>query len=441
MTKKQGSVPHEAYEIASGGVKKAPPSKRRAASRAMDQAYPSSEKILAMPNSANPLTAVNQVREGSLEVANIPWLLPVNRRKLARDYASFRENRLDRYNQEEMRQYKEKLIEAASDPEAKREVAAYREFELVSDVMAIPWTLGTFQAVNLSAEDLPLLTFPRSRNLQRFNVRSVGIDGGTFRDQWRTTKSIEQILMEMVSTDRVEYTLNDLQQGNVNESDRINAELQYDMEMHIDGLGKTNIDAAKVESGLRDSLSIHPSIDPLNIPDKNYLDLNGVDTAGKLSIGKLKTILEHVSKFGAAGGADEAISIQTIMMSPQNIRDPWDFIDLVSGFTGGEAVEPSQTVTPGVRESIFNTGMMTSAWGHTFSWTPNAQLSVGKMYILTSQPLGWYFTKTDFDKVIEWNESNSPDHADNNMGEIVWKKALRFFVPDLWRYRIVIVDL
>lgn len=403
--------------------------------------FPGNGRITAMPYGLNATSAVETIREGEGSFSSIPWMLPQNRRKLSRDYASFRENRFDPSNPEDMARYRDVLKKSASDENLSKEVAAYRTFVIQNDVLATPWALSAFQSINLSAGDLPLIERPRSRNLQRFTVRSVGIDGGALRDQWRTTKSAETLELELLTTDRVEYPIMDIQQGDIGASQDVDRELRYDLEMKLDTLAKANIDAAKVVSGLRDVLSIHPNVDVNNIPDTNYLNLNGVDTAGELSIGKLKTILDHVSQFGAAGGADEGISISTIMLSPQNLRDPWDFIDLVSGFSGGDAVEPKDTVPTPVRENIFQTGMITNAWGHTFSWMPNAQLSKGKMYVMTSKPLGWFFGKSELDRTLEWNATNSPDHAENNVGEILHQKAVRFYVPDVWQHRIVIVDL
>lgn len=419
----------------------------RAALEEADFVFPTPKdgKIKARACLHNPRAFVEQVRLGDAEIADIPWMLPSNIRTLSGEYADYRENRFDRRSPADLKKYRELLTKAGNatqqDMTPHSEMAEYRKFELTCDVLTTPWTMAAFQIVNLNADELPLIERPQSFNLNAFTVRSIGVDGGASRDQWRTTKSAETYEMNLLSTDRVEYALMDLQQGDVSQADAVDKRLRFEMEMKLDALGKTNIDAAKVTSGLRDTLNIHSMIDTANIPDTNYLDLSGVDTAGELSITKLKRILLHVSKFGAAGGADVPISINTVMMSPQNIEDPWNFIDLVSDFDDADRVKPLQTVPTPVREQIFNTGMITSAWGHQFSWTPNAQLAKGKMYILTSEPLGWAFTKPEFDKMLTWDERNSPDHAANNMGEMLWRKAIRFLVPDLWRYRIVIVDL
>jgi hypothetical protein len=63
------------------------------------------------------------------------------------------------------------------------------------------------------------------------------------------------------------------------------------------------------------------------------------------------------------------------------------------------------------------------------------------MYITTTEPLGWVFTKPEFDRMLVWDESNSPDHAERRMGEVMYQKTVKFVMPDEWRYRVVKVKL
>lgn len=397
--------------------------------------------IVAKPRKMLPAQQIRNIKAGRGSFDDLDWMLPANIETQKREYANFVENRYNRRDQGDLQKYRD-LIVAASDPtniKAQRELAEYRKFEITSDVMAVPWAMSAFQSVPLKPNELPMIERPQSKNFNSFNVTSIGVDGGRYNAQWRTTKEVETMEMGLMSTDRVEYSIMDLQQGDISQVDAINQRLLYDLEMKMDVLAKANIDAAKVVSGLQATMNIHPSVVLDNIPDTNYLDLDATDT-GKLTIAKFKTILALVSKFGSAGGADVPITMRSVMISPQNLPDPWDFVSLVSGFSGGDAVEPKNTVPDSVRNSIFSTGMFTSAWGYNFNWVPNSQLAKGKMYIITDQPLGWVFTKPAFDKMLKWDETNSPDHAERNMGELLYQKAIRFVVPDEWRYRVIIVD-
>lgn len=410
---------------------------------------PGSPNLVISPpkNKRADLQAMAALREGGdLDVADLAFINPASHRELASRRKELLENRYDRYNPEQLAMYRQLLRDAgASDREdwgKMKELADYRMFEINYDVMASPWALAAFQMINLATDELPLITFPRSRNLQRFDVYSVSIDGESERQQWRSEKDIEQIEMEMLSTDKVRYRLVDLQQGYVNVADQINTELQYDMDMHIDGMALAQLDANAVTEGLRADLNLHPNIKSANVPDKNYLDLSGSD-AGVLTVAKLRTIIAHIAQFGSIGGVTEQFSISNIQVSPQNISDPWEFVSLVSGYNSSDANvdNPKNTVPEGVREQIYSSGMFTNAWGHNFSWTPNPTLAKGDMYVFTNRPVGWMFAKPELDSVLTWDERVSPDFAERNYGEMMFRKALKFYVPSLWRQRFLKIKL
>lgn len=391
----------------------------------------------------DPNIAVQRARRGD-DCANIPWMSPCNTDTVNGMVKMRLESGFDMSSLEEKQEYARRLIATGQDSKAREEMASYRSFVITNDVMASPFALGAFQLVNLNPDELPMIERPRSRNMQRFTVRSQGIDGGSRQEQWMTTKSVQQYELDSIATDRINYPLMDIQQGDINQSEAVNVELKYDMDMKIDALALTNIQATQTASGLRALLNIHPSVDINTIPDANYFDLNALFPGSNdvLTIQKLKFILNQVALLQGAGGPLEGLSIQNIMMSPLNLRDSWDFIDLVSGVgSATEGVAPDQTVTRETREAIFRSGMMTSAWGFNWSWTPNTQIPKGRMYIFMNQPIGWMFTKQSMDRTFVWNETNSPDHAEANMGEVMMRRVLSFLTVDLWKYRIIIIDL
>jgi hypothetical protein len=408
----------------------------------LDERFPGgSDKIVARPS--NPDEAFRRARKGE-DCANIPWMNPANRETINGMIKTRLDKGFDLTKEQDRVEYRKRLQATSSNAQAAEEMAAYRSFVITNDVMASPFALAAFQQIDLSPDELPMIERPRSRNFQRFTIRSQGIDGGSRQQQWQTTKSVSQFELDSIASDRLNYPLMDIQQGDINQSEAINVELKYDMEMKIDSLAKTNLDSTSLDTGMRALLSVHPSVNTSNIPDRNHYDLNAVfpGNAGVLTIQKLKHILNHIALLQSVGGPLDGLTIQTIMLSPQNMRDSWDFMDLVSGV--GSSIEgpaPDQTVTRETRESIFKNGMFTSAWGYNWSWTPNSQLAKGKMYIFMNQPIGWMFTKQSFDKVFQWNESNSPDHAESNMGEIMMRRVLSFLLVDLWAYRVLIIDL
>lgn len=370
------------------------------------------------------------------------WMLPENRRKYQRDIASAIEDRFDRTNPDEMQQLSDLIKQSERNKEIAGELADYRTFEVTSDILATPFALAPFQAINLSANELPQIITPAAR--QYFTVRYMGRDGQSRQDQWRSVRSAQEFEMDMIATDKIEWTLFDIQQGDVNEFAKINEQLRFDLEMKIDGFALDNVLAAKTVSGLRSLMNIHPNVDQNAIPDTNYLDLTDVPTygaAGTWTLPRIKALLNHIAMWGFGLDPAGAISIASMIMSPLNARDSWDYVDLVSGYdstaTFGQN-RPDRTVPTAVREQIFNSGsMIQSAWGYTWQTQYNPQVAKGRAYVFTNLPLGWYFTKSEYDRTIIFD---GPEQQEMNYNQIVMQKVLRFLVPDLWKYRIVIID-
>lgn len=383
------------------------------------------------------------VREGRRQVRDMNLLLPCNVPIVEARRQLFLANRYDRSKPADLEELVKRHKEAANSPEKYQELAAYRIFEMTNDVMPTPFAMSAFQTVNLSANELPMIVTPRSRNLQHFSVYAHSIYGGSRMDQWRSDMSLVPYEMEIFRTDKVQSPIMDLQIGRVGNQDLIQQTLEFDKAMKIDATALAALDAIQVSSGLRALLNFHSSVNQTNVPDKNYLDLQSptYGTPGKLTIEKIKAILKHLVMFGAAY-PDQAMQIRSVHLSPQHLSDCWDFVDLVAGWdTSGAMVDnPASTVTTPVREQIFNTGMMTSAWGYNWSWSPNSQLAPGRMYIFTNQPVGWMFTKTEFDKMIKWDDTNSPKHAEFNLSEIELTWTMKFILPELWKYRVLMVD-
>lgn len=398
---------------------------------------PISHEVASIPTSEDLISKV-------VKPEQLKSILPCNRKYVEKSIASLIEGRFDRDNEEDLEKYRNLLKKAWGESgtnvtdesqKAWRELADYMEFELNYDIPASPWCLGAFQQVNLQDGQLPLFKTPYT-DLERFTVRSMALDGTAEMAQWKNSRSVSSIEMEYVTTPQVEFRDMDLQTGDVNQMDKYKAKLQHSMDMYLDGLAKTNIDASLVVSGLRDMFNVETGLDPTVIPDTNYLDLNGSD-AGVLTIEKIKAILLHVLKFGMLGYADEKFTISNIQVSPHNAFDHWNFTDLVSDVTNAD---PTTVVPTPVREAIFQTGAFVNAWGNQFTMTPNAQLTQGRLFVFSTQPLGWAFYKPGMDKFYMWDGRTVPALAMKNRGLMQMTKAVKIYVPDLWRSRITIVD-
>lgn len=399
------------------------------------------------------MRSARQAAQPTIDTSNWLWMLEHNRRHAQQDYELAHAGRFHwRTNPADYKELAQLMQQSMQDQSLQVELAQYRNFEITSDIQAIPFALGAFQQINLSADELPQMITPRTR--QYFNVRYIGQDGGARQDQWRTARQAVNIEMRLLSTDRVEYPLMDLQQGDVNEFDIINAQLRFDMEMKIETAALDVLNANYSATGIKALLNVHPTINKDNIPDGNYLDLRDVPTYGPLNvftITRLKAILNHMAMWGFGFDPDGPISLSTMIMSPLNARDSWDYIDLVSGWdtegktwgtpdtSGRLSDDPRTTVPTAMREQIWSGGgMLQNAWGYRWSTQYNPRLSKGRLYIFTNQPVGWFFTKTEWDRIIEWRDL--PDFIEQNIGAVLHRRAIQFFMPDLWRYRFLVVD-
>ena len=379
---------------------------------------------------------IASVRRSGGSLSNVPYVLSENASHYDEIMKNRRESAFDLSKAEDRKRYSEVIKASFDDKQKASELAAYRLYTLTNDIMPSKFAMAAFLSVDLSPDELPLIERPRSKNFQRFAVRSVSYDGGHLSDQWQTTKAAEQFELETIGTDKIEYPITDIRTGDVSAVEGVNEAMRYDMDMKVDNLALTNMDAASAASGLQALMSIHPDIDVANIPDLNYLDLNGSD-AGLLTLAKLKTILNHIALLQSAYEY-EGLQLKTVFLSPQNVRDSWDFTSLVAN-TGG--IGPKDLVPEAVRESIFNTGSFMNAFGYRMNWVPNSRIAKGRMYFVFNKPIGWMFTKKSMDRIIRWDETNSPDHAERNQGEVLMKRVLAFVRPDVWAHRIVIVDV
>ncbi len=361
--------------------------------------------------------------------------------------------RRDKEDRESLKALYAKAYEG-NDKQAMQELCAYRQFELEAELLALPFALGLFQEVNLSNDELPMMLYPYAENY--FTVKWLGQNGGAHQAQWKNrTRSIEGLELKQLSTPKVEYSLFDFREGDLNQAQSINDRLRYAMEWKIEGEARAALDANTFTSGLRDAVQLDPHIDPDNIPDSNYLDLSdpSYGTPGVLTLIRLKAILNHMALWQANTSPTGPIQMKSMIMSPQNRRDAWDWVDIVTGFDSsakswhddgnlgpGGQDNPQNVVTAQMKDQIFSTGNhISSAWGFNWENQYNSQLGRGRIYITTNKPVGWYFTKTGMDRTITWD--NEPDNIEKNQGQTMFTKVLNFFMPDLWACNMLIVDL
>lgn len=315
-------------------------------------------------------------------------------------------------------------------------------FNVNKDVLVHNFALNAFfEQVTLQNDEWPILE-TRVRD-GKFRFTTVGQNGGRVKRQTIEGVSHVQPHLEKYSSNWKEFQLMNLQTGDVSEADRVRNELRFEFNHAIDSLAKALLDSSAnfIASGLRAKLNLHPDIQTANIPDKNYLDLNSVGTAGKFDVEKLKQILEYFVMFSDDVELDgEPLALKVMFISTQNRRDFWDMAQLVAGYdTSGTALDDPKDVlnADGVME-IWKTGGLTSAYGETFATIARNNIPKGTVYCASNKPLGYYFTKPGMSgSLVKGGE----EAVMNNMGAIEQHVVHVFAVPEPWIYRYLRVKL
>ena len=403
--------------------------------------------ISAPPSGTKTLQEIASVAPGERKYENCMGLLPGNASRYNELASRMATESFDLSDRSEREAYSN-LLKASCDPrdnvrqKASAELANYRIFRLECDSTATPFASSAYLSVSLNDDEMPLFEIPVSNHLNHFNVSCIGPDGSPKRCQWRTGGDCKLADLDILSSCRVEYSEKDLRTGDINEEANIEARLREDMDFKIEDLAEKNLEGCIMKEGLRDICNLHPKIDASNIPDANYYDLNFLFPGNKckMTVEKLRFILAHFVMFQSIPTRDGACTINSIYMSPHNTTDPWCFTDHKC-CNDGSPSNSNETVPEGVRDQIFASGSFTSMYGFSFPWIPNACIPKGRLYIFTNKPVGWHFTKSCFDRILRQDGTTNFEYALNNMGELVYQRSCSFYSPDLWKHRMLIIDL
>lgn len=317
-----------------------------------------------------------------------------------------------------------------------QEFASAVRYNIAEDVLAHMWTLGFFQLTTLAEAQWPILeTVNRDGTLKCY---TIGEKNGKKAHQFIDRRSHASHLLRRVSSPRVQYQLLDLQVGRVAAVDRVQAETAYELQLKMDAIGKTVLDAGITTggSGLRATLNLHRSIVAANIPDSNYLDLNGTAPAGKWSIEKIKQVLDYFERFAGDVDVDGPLAISSIYMSTTNLRDIWDFTSVVSGFDSNITGEdPKDTISGGAKEQIYQTGKLRNVFGQPINMVTRNTISGGYAYVSSNKPVGFYWRKPSLDT------TQRKEDAEKNEGEMSQTQVYAIALPDAWKYRVLKVKL
>lgn len=335
-----------------------------------------------------------------------------------------------------------KYLEEVANGEHRQEVAGAIVENVNVDVLAHLFALGFFEVVTLGAADFPVIrTTKRQSN---FTIGYLAEDNGAPRRQRVDSLSHRSLNMTQVSTEKYEYPWRNLTTGFHDYAGEAQNELAYELDLKMDQLALDLMKSSKKASGLRATLNLHKSIIATNIPDANYLDLTSsgtYGTTGKWTVKKLQAIFSYINRFSADVEPDGSpLKIKSIYMSSARLEDFWDFVDLVTGFdsslTGPK--DPVATVPTSVREQIWNSGGIVSAFGNQFNLVPRNTLAADEVYISTNKPMGRLYVKPSMD-VVERDQSF--ELHERNLEAMAVRKVVQFDQPSHLTKNYLVVKL
>jgi len=291
------------------------------------------------------------------------------------------------------------------DTEANMEFANYVKLSAVREVLAHLWVLPAFfQVKNCPGDQIVIDETPTVD--QDWNTQYIGDSGQTVEKQLLTSVSHTIVPWRFISSQRVQWPLRDLQLGQVGDMYKPRKDMEYNMRLTNDAEALVLAAALTMSSGLRDTLTLHPSIVTANIPDANHIDFSDTTTyptatygtAGAWTAKKFGQIYDYFQRFASDVEQDGGpLRPKAIFCSSVDMLGLTDFVDLVSCISGTGTQDPAQTVTTPIREEIFRTGNLTNLWGMEVNLVPRNTIGSGTAYIACNKPVGYYLRKPSLD--------------------------------------------
>ncbi len=328
----------------------------------------------------------------------------------------------------------EYLKASMKDPEIRSEMSAHRMFRVNNDVLAHTFALSFFELTTLAEDEWPII---ENDNIDRdFKVRYIGENNGTTKKQVVERRTTTELRMKKISTQEYEFPLWDIQIGKLDNMAKCEARIAYELDLQIDDDALTILDAADIASGLPATLNLHPNIIAANIPDGNYLDLSGVELAGKITVEKIKRILDYFERFGEDVDVDRVkLMPKVIYISSLRKRDIWDFVDLVSGYdNSAPSKDPKNTVPNTVRTEIYRGNALEQMFGYKFAIVSRNTIAGDTAWVSTNKPAGWFWQKPAYDLMLH---DDSMEMRKKNKNSLQMQKVIQMASPSQWTNRFL----
>lgn len=326
----------------------------------------------------------------------------------------------------------ETLKASMNDKELHSELSAARMFRVNNDVLAHTFALSFLELSTLGDAEWPIV---ENDNIDKnFKVTYIGENNGVPKKRVVERRATTQFTMNKITTEEYQFPLWNIQTGRIDKMAECEARIRYELDLKIDQLALTALDAADLSSGLRATLNLHPSIVSANIPDANHLNLNGVESPGDITVEKMKQILDYYERFGEDVQLDgEMLRPKVIFISSTQKRQIWDFVDLVSGYDNTlPSRDPKNTIPTDARVEIYRSAKLEQMFGYKFSIVSRNTIPDGTAWISTNKPAGWFWQKPSMDLFLH---DNSMEMQKKNLNSVQMQKVIQFGLPSEWTYR------
>ena len=320
------------------------------------------------------------------------------------------------------------LLEAQVSEATKRDYASARVDRVRLNILDQCELLEAFEYIPLAKDQQPVLYTEQD---QSYSVKVIAQMGGIAQDQWANADAVNNYQPYIYNTDLIFYPLMSPVSGDLNVSDRQNARLAHEMKVKIDTDLWTLWDAIfgifPTGTYVLDSRVSSAGV----IPTSNLLDES---SEGAITLAVMKNVLKLLLRLGR--------TIRTIYVSPLDLPDTWDWVSVVSGYTGSGFIEdPKQTVDPTTRREIITNGPVNNLFGYRINWKPLNTLATGKFYVATDQPAGKFYHKPDYDRVDFFSRKECRTMGKDNMEGLDMSQTAFMLIPAPYRMNSIRVDL
>jgi len=254
--------------------------------------------------------------------------------------------------------------------------------------------LNIFEVQNLTGDELPIIVNQNpSGSPAKYYVAG---DGGATYYKGPAEYGVETTIEPyFLVSETKSYRISDAIRGRAPQKviDDINEDLASSLNIEIDKICWQMIDNV---IGVFPSTTLYVYDKRItNYPTTNYIN---IPAEGGLTPNVFKKIFQYGLLLGSKNG--RKVNIKNIYLSVEALTSFWDWLDIVSGYAGGDFVNATGTVPSDIRSQIWRSGTITNMFGYTVNIITVNWLPTDVAYFDTTESAGFFWTKTELDKVL-----------------------------------------